>query len=140
MVYFSGFLHILEVKNFASKIIKSMVSSDLKCLCVDSIMGTPFYLMDYVKGRIFKDHRLPELPPEDRWPVFEALCDVLCKIHRVDVDKAQLSDYGRKGRNELLDERVDGWMAGWLSGWMVEWVDGWMDEWVDGWMVEWVDG
>ena len=65
---------------------------------VDSIVGTPFYLMDFVKGRIFKDHRLPELPPEERWPVFEALCDVLCKIHRVDVDKAGLSDYGKKGR------------------------------------------
>ena len=71
-------------------------------VCVDSIVGTPFYLMDYVKGRIFKDHHLPELPPEDRWPVFEALCDVLCKIHRVDIDKAGLSDYGRKGMNQHL--------------------------------------
>ena len=71
-------------------------------LCVDSIVGTPFYLMDYVKGRIFKDHHLPELLPEERWPVFEALCDVLCKIHRMDIDKAGLSDYGRKGRNQHL--------------------------------------
>ncbi|KAK7087596.1 hypothetical protein V1264_021627 [Littorina saxatilis] len=64
----------------------------------DSIVGTPFYLMDYVKGRIFKDHRLLALLPEERMPIYEALCDVLCKIHRVDVDKAQLSDYGKKGQ------------------------------------------
>ena len=54
--------------------------------------------MDYVKGRIFKDHRLPSLPPEERWSVYEALCDVLVKIHQVDIDKAKLSDYGKKGK------------------------------------------
>ncbi|XP_076453379.1 acyl-CoA dehydrogenase family member 10-like [Babylonia areolata] len=63
-----------------------------------SILGTPFYLMKYVNGRIFKDHRLPELSPEERWPVYEALCDVLCKIHRVDIAKAGLSEYGKQGQ------------------------------------------
>ncbi|KAL8615272.1 hypothetical protein ACOMHN_051764 [Nucella lapillus] len=63
-----------------------------------SILGTPFYLMKYVSGRIFQDHRLLELAPGERWAVYEALSDVLCKIHRVDVEKAGLSDYGKQGQ------------------------------------------
>lgn len=63
-----------------------------------SVVGTPFYLMDFVKGRIFKDPVLQELRPEERYSVCEAMCDVLCKIHSVDLEKAQLTNYGKPGR------------------------------------------
>jgi aminoglycoside phosphotransferase (APT) family kinase protein len=40
-------------------------------LCTDSsIIGTPFYVMIFVEGRIFKDVKLPELPPADRLKVY----------------------------------------------------------------------
>jgi aminoglycoside phosphotransferase (APT) family kinase protein len=36
-------------------------------LCEDnSIVGTPFYIMEYLDGRIFTDERMLEIPPEDR--------------------------------------------------------------------------
>ncbi|KAK7485430.1 hypothetical protein BaRGS_00023378 [Batillaria attramentaria] len=67
--------------------------------CDDSsVVGTPFYLMGYVRGRVFKDPSDPRLRPEDRWAAMEAMCDVLCKIHSVDINKAQLTDYGRHGQ------------------------------------------
>lgn len=42
-------------------------------LCEDpSVLGTPFYLMQHVKGRIFNDPSLPSLPPDQRAAVYQA--------------------------------------------------------------------
>ena len=42
------------------------------CLCEDpSVLGTPFYLMQHVKGRIFTDPRLPGMPPAQRAAVYQ---------------------------------------------------------------------
>ena len=72
--------------------------SDHLIFCMNfSIVGTPFYLTGLVKGRIYKDYSLSDLPKQDRWAIFEGLVDVLAKVHKVDVDKAGLSDYGKKG-------------------------------------------
>lgn len=36
-------------------------------LCTDSkVVGTPFYVMEFLDGRIFEDVRLPEVPPQER--------------------------------------------------------------------------
>lgn len=36
-------------------------------LCEDNeVIGTPFYVMEYLDGRIFTDVRMPEISPEDR--------------------------------------------------------------------------
>lgn len=37
------------------------------CLCNDSsIVGTPFYVMEFLDGRIFEEAWLPGIPPQDR--------------------------------------------------------------------------
>ena len=67
-------------------------------LCEDSaILGTPFYLMDYVAGRIYKDPSLPGLLPEDRRKVYSAMNKTLAQIHAVDVHAAGIADYGKHG-------------------------------------------
>ncbi|KAH9524271.1 Acyl-CoA dehydrogenase member 10, partial [Bulinus truncatus] len=67
--------------------------------CIDeSVLGTQFYLMDYLKGRVFKDLKLPEFPKGQRKEIIMAMIGVLCKIHTVDIDKVGLSDYGKKGQ------------------------------------------
>lgn len=62
-----------------------------------SVIGTPFYLMEHVRGRIFWNVQLPELAPSDRAAIYEELCRVLAAIHAIDVDAVGLGDYGRRG-------------------------------------------
>ncbi|XP_053328863.1 acyl-CoA dehydrogenase family member 10 isoform X2 [Spea bombifrons] len=67
-------------------------------LCEDSsIIGTPFYLMEYFSGRIFKDPALPGMEAAERRAIYSAMNKVLCKIHSVDIKAAGLEDYGKHG-------------------------------------------
>jgi aminoglycoside phosphotransferase (APT) family kinase protein len=67
-------------------------------LCEDeSVIGTAFYLMAHVEGRIFWDPALPELKREERGPIFDAMNEGLAKLHAIDVAAAGLSDYGKPG-------------------------------------------
>jgi aminoglycoside phosphotransferase (APT) family kinase protein len=67
-------------------------------LCEDeSVIGTAFYLMAFVDGRIFWNPALPELPRDERGPVYDAMNEGLAKLHAIDVAAAGLSDYGKPG-------------------------------------------
>lgn len=67
-------------------------------LCEDpEVIGTPFFLMEYVKGRIFWNVQLPDLEQAERSAVYDELARVLAAIHSVDVDAVGLGDYGREG-------------------------------------------
>ena len=67
-------------------------------LCEDAdVIGTAFYLMDFVDGRIFWDPALPELKREDRRPIYDAMCEGLARLHSVDIAAAGLSDFGKPG-------------------------------------------
>ncbi|XP_075424290.1 acyl-CoA dehydrogenase family member 10 isoform X2 [Ascaphus truei] len=67
-------------------------------LCEDSsIIGTPFYLMEYISGRVFKDPALPGLDASQRRDIYTSMNQVLCKIHSVDIKAAGLEDYGKHG-------------------------------------------
>ncbi|KAJ2539386.1 hypothetical protein EV175_006352, partial [Coemansia sp. RSA 1933] len=67
-------------------------------LCEDaSVLGTPFYLMEFLEGRILADVRLPEVAPRLRPVYWEALVDVLALLHKVDYAAIGLADYGRQG-------------------------------------------
>ncbi len=67
-------------------------------LCEDpDVIGTAFYLMEHVPGRIFTEPRLPGLEPRERTAIYESMSDVLARLHRVDWQRAGLSDYGRPG-------------------------------------------
>jgi aminoglycoside phosphotransferase (APT) family kinase protein len=65
-------------------------------LCEDpAVIGTPFYVMDLVEGRIFWDATLPEIAPEERAAYFNAMVDTLARLHAVDYRAIGLEDYGR---------------------------------------------
>jgi aminoglycoside phosphotransferase (APT) family kinase protein len=67
-------------------------------LCEDpSVVGTPFYLMEHVEGRIFWNVQLPKLEPSERTAVYDELVRVLAAIHTVDVGAVGLADYGKQG-------------------------------------------
>jgi aminoglycoside phosphotransferase (APT) family kinase protein len=63
----------------------------------DAVIGSAFYLMEHVEGRIFWDPALPELPREKRRPMFDAMCQGLADLHKIDVAAVGLSDYGKPG-------------------------------------------
>ncbi len=67
-------------------------------LCEDEgVIGTAFYLMAFVDGRIFWDPALPELAREDRRPIYEAMNAGLARLHAIDPAAAALGDYGKPG-------------------------------------------
>jgi len=63
----------------------------------DSVIGTAFYLMAHVDGRIFWNPALPDLQRDQRAPIFDAMNDGLAKLHAIDVAAVGLSDFGRPG-------------------------------------------
>lgn len=70
----------------------------MRVLCDDdSIIGSMFYVMDFLDGRIFWDASLPEQSAEERSAIYDNMNKVLADLHNVDVDAVGLSDYGRPG-------------------------------------------
>ncbi|WP_297695236.1 phosphotransferase family protein [Phenylobacterium sp.] len=70
----------------------------MRVLCEDpEVIGTPFYVMDFLEGRIFRDAALPGLPPAERAEIYDQLNATLAKLHQVDYAAVGLSDYGRPG-------------------------------------------
>lgn len=67
-------------------------------LCEDeSIVGSVFYLMDFVEGRIFWDGRLPECAPAERGRIYDSMNRTLAALHRLDPAQIGLADFGRPG-------------------------------------------
>ena len=64
-----------------------------------SVLGTPFYVMEFVAGKIYKDPSLPGLSPDERRKVYGAMNETIAKIHSVDVEAAGIADYGKHGDN-----------------------------------------
>ena len=63
----------------------------------ESVIGTTFYLMTFVDGRVLWNPALPELEREERGPIYAAMNDGLARLHSIDVAAAGLSDYGKPG-------------------------------------------
>ncbi|MBI3636125.1 MAG: phosphotransferase [Candidatus Rokubacteria bacterium] len=67
-------------------------------LCEDeSVIGTTFFVMDWVEGRVFADPMLPGISPAERAALYDAMNDVLARLHRVDPKRVGLEDFGRPG-------------------------------------------
>src|SRR6266568_9234005 len=68
----------------------------VRLLCEDAtIIGTPFYVMDFVDGRIFRDTSLPGMSAAERVALYDAMEDTLASLHAVDWAAAGLSDFGK---------------------------------------------
>lgn len=65
-------------------------------LCEDaSVIGTPFYLMDFAEGRVFRDPALPDMAPTERGAVYSAMGEVMAKLHAVDWRAVGLDSFGK---------------------------------------------
>ncbi len=77
-------------------------------LCEDAaVIGSPFYVMDFVDGRVFADPSLPRLAPGQRAAIFDEMNCVIAALHRVGVQAAGLADYGRP--HNYLARQLDRW-------------------------------
>jgi aminoglycoside phosphotransferase (APT) family kinase protein len=89
-------------------------TAKMYALCEDdSIIGTSFFVMEYVPGRIFWNVQLPELEPAERTAVYEELARVLAAIHTVDLEATGLSDYGRP--DAYVARQVSRWTKQYLA-------------------------
>jgi aminoglycoside phosphotransferase (APT) family kinase protein len=80
----------------------------MRALCLDeSVIGTTFYVMDFLEGRIFRDARLPGMAPAERAAIYDELNAVLARLHGVDYAAIGLGDYGRPGN--YFTRQIDRW-------------------------------
>jgi len=67
-------------------------------LCEDpEIIGTPFYVMDFIEGRVLRDAVLPDMAPAERTAIYDDMSRVLAALHGVDYKARGLADYGKPG-------------------------------------------
>ena len=67
-------------------------------LCEDEdVIGTMFYVMRHVEGRIFWNAMMPDLTRDDRAAVYDSANETLARLHLVDYERLGLGDYGRPG-------------------------------------------
>ncbi|XP_053570310.1 LOW QUALITY PROTEIN: acyl-CoA dehydrogenase family member 11 [Bombina bombina] len=60
-----------------------------------SVIGTEFYVMEHVQGRIFRDVSLPDVSPAERAALYVALAETLSQLHSFNIHKLNLSGYGK---------------------------------------------
>ncbi len=73
----------------------------------DSVIGTAFYVMDYVEGRVLWDPALPGMTREQRAAIWDEQNGVISQLHRVDYRAVGLEDFGKPGN--YIGRQVERW-------------------------------
>jgi aminoglycoside phosphotransferase (APT) family kinase protein len=95
------------------RVIRALANTDVPvakayALCEDpAVIGTVFYVMDYVEGRLFWDAALPEVAPHERRAIYQEMTRVIAALHSVDYTAVGLGDYGKPGR--YIERQVARW-------------------------------
>jgi len=78
------------------------------CLCEDTeVIGTAFYIMEMVHGRVFWDGTLPGMSNEDRGSVYRSVNEAMAALHRVDYEAIGLGSFGKVG--EYRERQIHRW-------------------------------
>ncbi|TDF62617.1 phosphotransferase [Cupriavidus sp. L7L] len=72
-----------------------------------SVLGSPFYLMEYLDGRVLVDQSLPGMQRVERGAIYAEMNRVMAALHRVDIETVGLADYSPAGNH--LARQIAGW-------------------------------
>ena len=75
------------------------------------IVGTPFYLMERLQGRVFSQYALPEMAPTERRAIYMAMAETMARLHQVDWASIGLTNYGRAG--SYFTRQIARWSKQW---------------------------
>lgn len=95
------------------RVLSALAATDIPvprvhAFCDDPLpFGAPFYVMDFLPGRIFYDQTLPEVPVDERGAIFDGMNDVVARLHRIDPAAVGLSTYGRP--DNFLNRQIALW-------------------------------
>jgi aminoglycoside phosphotransferase (APT) family kinase protein len=95
------------------KVIKALFETNFPVarphvLCADeSVIGTMFYVMDYVDGRVLWDPALPGMTREQRAAIWEEQNRVIARLHLIDYRAVGLEDFGKPGN--YIGRQVERW-------------------------------
>lgn len=80
----------------------------VRLLCEDAgVIGTPFYVMDHIDGRVFADVALDGFSPDQRAAIYDGMNETLAALHQVDWKAAGLSDFGKP--DQYILRQVERW-------------------------------
>lgn len=77
------------------------------------VIGTPFYLMQRLHGRVFHPYATPGVSPTERAALFEAMVGTMAAMHRLDPAALGLADYGRSGN--YFARQLKRWSEQWAA-------------------------
>ncbi len=67
-------------------------------LCQDpAVIGTDFYIMEFVEGRVFHNLELADMAPTEQASMYQEMIDIMARLHQVDFRAVGLEDFGRVG-------------------------------------------
>ena len=97
------------------RIISALYAADFPvprpyALCEDAeVIGTMFFVMEFVDGRIFWDLDLPDCDREERAAIYDSANATIAKLHSYDWQALGLSDYGKPGN--YFERQISRWIG-----------------------------
>jgi aminoglycoside phosphotransferase (APT) family kinase protein len=101
------------------RILRALPGTDVpvpraRLLCEDaSIIGTPFYVMDHVVGRVITNVTLPNLTPAERRAIYTDYARICARLHAVDYKACGLGDFGKP--EGYIARQLDRWTKQYLA-------------------------
>lgn len=95
------------------KVLSALYNTDVPVaqalhLCTDDeVIGSMFYIMEYMDGRVLWDPSLPNMTNSERHEIYQAMNDTLSGLHSVNVDDVGLSDFGKK--DAYFERQINTW-------------------------------
>lgn len=95
------------------RVMKALEATDVPvprmlAYCEDrSLLGTPFYVMEFLQGRVMMDQSLPDMTAAERGAVYAEMNRVLAALHSVDYEAVGLGTFGKPAN--YFQRQIDRW-------------------------------
>lgn len=77
------------------------------CLCTDNnVIGSHFYVMEKVNGRIFRHASFPGASPDERRLLYKSLVETLARLHSINWRAIGLAGYGGRSKKSYCERQV----------------------------------